>query len=85
MGMITNPRMVQPAQRADWPTIFIMIDWNIWLARNRMTFDNARTWTDILTSNCWDTICLWANRCSNHTHRKAITDWATERRRLALN
>jgi hypothetical protein len=78
--MVTNPRLVQPAQRAEWPTIFIAIVWNIWLTRNRKAFDNVRMMATSMESNCWDTISLWANRCKNSTRRKAISDWASEGR-----
>jgi hypothetical protein len=40
-GLITNPRVVNPALRKDWASIFIAITWNIWLARNKKAFDNV--------------------------------------------
>jgi hypothetical protein len=38
---VTNPRLVQPAHRMEWATIFIAITWKIWLARNKKVFDNV--------------------------------------------
>jgi hypothetical protein len=65
--MVTNPRLVQPAQRAVWPTIFIVVAWNIWLTRNGKSFDNVRTTAASVELNCWDIISMWTNRCKNST------------------
>jgi hypothetical protein len=76
-GSITNPRLVNPAQRKDWATIFVA---NIWLARNKKAFDNVLIPAATMETNYWDTISLWTNRCRNKAKRKAISDWATEGR-----
>jgi hypothetical protein len=76
-GSITNPRLVNPAQRKDRATIFVA---NIWLARNKKAFDNVLIPAATMETNYWDTISLWTNRCRNKAKRKAISDWATEGR-----
>jgi hypothetical protein len=55
---IINPRLVQPARRKDWATIFIAIAWNIWLVWK--VFDNVNMPANSIEKNCWDTISLWA-------------------------
>jgi hypothetical protein len=72
---ITNPRQVHPQQRKECATIFIAIAWNIWLAKNRMVFDNAAIPAGRMEENRWDTISLWANRCKKASRKKAIMDW----------
>jgi hypothetical protein len=64
---ITNPRLVQPAQRVEWAAIFIAIAWNIWLTRNRKAFDNVVMPARTMGANCWYTISLWA--------KTTIIDW----------
>jgi hypothetical protein len=63
--IITSPRIAPPIYHKEWTTIFIVVAWNIWLARNRKVFDNCNISSIRLEGNCWDMLILWLIIASN--------------------
>jgi hypothetical protein len=70
--VIMLPATAPPGQSKEWATILIAIAWNIWLSRNKKVFDNGTTLQRTLEINCWETVKLWANRCTKRDRREAI-------------
>jgi hypothetical protein len=74
--IITSPGAAPLIYRKEWATIFIVVAWNIWPARNRKVFDNCNISSSRLVNNCWDRMILWAHRCKQVSRRNEIRNWA---------
>ena len=61
--------------KKDWVSIFLAIAWNIWLARNKKSFDNVNITQERVIANARDSIILWTHRTTSIKRKDAICNW----------